>query len=71
MGSRIMQGKCKDCGVTKVEVKTPNHILHLLLCCFTCGLWFIVWMWLSSFSATPRCFQCGKKLGGFWRLTVK
>jgi hypothetical protein len=31
------------------QKKTTNHILHLLLCIPTFGLWFIVWgSWLRA-----------------------
>lgn len=30
------------------QKKTTNHILHLLLCIPTCGLWLIVWGLVAS-----------------------
>jgi hypothetical protein len=32
----------------------PNHILHLLIALFTCGLWFIVWLFIAATSAETR-----------------
>lgn len=29
----------------------PNHVLHLLLTIFTCGLWAIVWLIVAIFDA--------------------
>lgn len=32
----------------------PNHILHLLIALFTCGLWFIVWAFIAVVSSETR-----------------
>lgn len=55
---KIARGKCKHCGQVKVEIQTPNHILHLLMAVATGGLWLIVWLLQGS---AVRCSQCGRK----------
>lgn len=32
----------------------PNHVLHLLLTVFTCGLWAVIWLLLAISSKTVR-----------------
>lgn len=36
-----------------------NHIFHLLMCVFTCGLWVIVWFLSSAKMGGWRCSVCG------------
>lgn len=37
-----------------------NHILHLLISLFTCGLWVIPWFFASmTFKAQFACPNCG------------
>lgn len=36
-----------DTTATLVRGKPVNHILHLLLTVFTCGLWAVVWLILA------------------------
>ncbi len=42
---------------------TPNHILHLVLSLFTCGLWLPVWLIIVLASIGGyRCSKCGSKV---------
>ena len=36
------------------EPRRPNHILHLLLTMFTCGLWAVFWILLTISWSTGR-----------------
>lgn len=36
-----------------------NHVFHLLMCVFTCGLWVIVWFLSSAKVGGWRCSVCG------------
>jgi hypothetical protein len=36
-----------------------NHIFHLLMCVFTCGLWVIIWFLSSAKVGGWRCSVCG------------
>ena len=68
MGVEFSSRFCKTCDTQrKVERKTPNHILHLLLTiflgAFTFGIgsiiWIIVWILLSIKIGGWRCSVCG------------
>ena len=37
-----------------VKGKRPNHILHLLLCVSTVGLWAVVWLGMVVFGGEKR-----------------
>lgn len=58
MGYKIDKGYCQHCGDVKVEINTPNHILHLFLTLFTGGIWIIVWLFMLD---NVRCSKCGSK----------
>ncbi|MCG3680276.1 hypothetical protein [Aliarcobacter butzleri] len=71
MGIEFSSKFCKTCNAQKkVERKTPNHILHLLLTIFlgsfTLGIggiiWILVWIGISM-NASGRwvCSTCGGK----------
>ena len=38
---------------TRPGLTTSQHILHLLLTVFTCGLWLPVWIYLANRSVRP------------------
>src|SRR3972149_1785614 len=38
----------------------PSHLLHLLLCISTAGLWAPIWIYYT-FIATNNCIRCGSK----------
>ncbi len=60
MSFKIKHGFCSKCNKNvKVEIKTPNHVLHLLLTFFTAGLWGIVWIILTVIPHDKRCAACG------------
>lgn len=71
MGIEISSKFCKSCNAQKkVERKTPNHILHLILVFvlgfFTLGIgsvvWILVWLILSLKAADNWvCSTCGSK----------
>ncbi len=42
---------------------TPNHVLHLLLTIFSCGLWLWIWPLVMAGSIGGyRCVKCGSKV---------
>jgi hypothetical protein len=47
----------------QVLAKRPgtNHVLHLLMCVFTCGLWALVWLLITATTGNKpwRCSVCG------------
>jgi len=47
--------------------KNINHILHLLLSVFTCGIWLIIWLLCAISNSTVQedwyCSVCGTNLG--------
>ncbi len=69
MGIEFSSKFCKTCNAQKkVERKTPNHILHLILVFilgfFTWGIgsivWILVWLGISlNASGKWRCSTCG------------
>ncbi len=69
MGTEYSRGFCQQCDDnTKMQCKTPNHILHLLITIvlgiFTYGVgaiaWILVWLTLSVKSGKFICSTCGK-----------
>jgi len=71
MADRIetWNGHCGTCGdvAFQRQVQVTNHILHLLLSLFLCGLWLPIWIILSIVNSTPppfRCSRCGQTMGG-------
>lgn len=52
---------CQRPTLHTARLETPNHVLHLLISVFTCGLWLPVWLVLivATKSAPWRCSQCG------------
>lgn len=69
MTTRTKQEHCPVCDKhTKHHIKGLNHILHLLLCIPTFGVWLIVWLLLGiASSASPDifCSQCGTQTNAF------
>lgn len=62
MGMQFKSGVCKNCGESrKVERKTANHILHLILSILTAGLWLVVWLLITIQIGGWRCSTCGSK----------
>jgi hypothetical protein len=53
---------CKQCHKRVVaDVRTANHVLHLLLSLLTGGLWLIVWLICAGGRNPGICPQCGGK----------
>lgn len=55
-------GYCKCCDRrVRAERRSCNHLLHVVLCIVTVGLWFPFWViaWLNCFSHHWRCTSCG------------
>lgn len=62
-------GYCRMCNRQVLGQKeTPNHVLHFLVTCFTCGLWGVVWaiLTLAMGSGPFRCPTCGTAVGSEW-----
>lgn len=56
------QGYCRHCRRTVMAQRDGvNHILHLLLSLFLCGLWIPVWIFIIIFAANAAwfCPVCG------------
>lgn len=52
---------CGYCG-TRVfaQSQQPNHLLHLFLTLFSCGMWSVVWFLLTlARLGKYRCTKCG------------
>jgi hypothetical protein len=58
---------CRNCHTNViVQVRKPNHALHLCLTLMTAGLWGFVWMaaMLEASVARPKpCPVCGSRSG--------
>jgi hypothetical protein len=55
----------------QAEPEPPNHILHLLLAVFTCGLWAIVWIAVYwDFSRDRRQVDRQPYFPGTWQVHV-
>ncbi|PSR57575.1 hypothetical protein C8259_34405 [Nocardia nova] len=52
--------------VTLEYGRPPNHILHLLISFFTCGLWLPVWLLLAMTSHTSRRILRVDEYGQLW-----
>lgn len=52
---------------TVVSGAPVNHILHLLLTLFTCGLWSVVWMAVSMFGGQKRIYLRMDEYGRVYR----
>ncbi len=58
MGIEEWQTYCPNCGAIVLgRRETPNHVIHLLITLFTCGLWVIPWG-LLAWGASNRPFLC-------------
>jgi len=73
--SKITPARCPHCNkeVLAVAVDEVNHILHLLVCLFSCGAWVIVWLLLScggTLYVCPDCKHCVKREGGVLPMIV-
>jgi hypothetical protein len=55
---------CKTCGGRRAAHRRPvNHVLHLLISVFLCGLWLPVWACLALFRwGGWKCSSCGGKV---------
>jgi hypothetical protein len=59
MGIKNVEMGCARCGaVTPHTLRTPNHLLHLLLTVFTAGLWIVVWILVSLGKPKATCERC-------------
>lgn len=60
MPSEMGSVYCQRCQrQTAATRKTPNHILHLLISLFMCGVWLPVWLLIATTSGHYRCNTCG------------
>lgn len=52
----VCQKICRNCAQrTAFEKDEPKHLLHVILCLFTVGLWIPIWIMAILFSAMTRC----------------
>jgi hypothetical protein len=58
---------CKGCERPRMHlVQRPSHLLHLVMSILTVGVWaVVVWLPLTLLSGSPRCSECGRKVGAF------
>jgi hypothetical protein len=55
-------GYCQHCEEKcVVRRRSPNHVLHLLLTCFTLGFWALIWLGSAVQVGGWRCSKCGSK----------
>ena len=65
MGTEYSTAYCKHCDDNvKTIRKTPSHLFHLIMSIVTCGVWLIVWFFVSWGHEPWRCSQCGKPVAG-------
>ncbi len=70
MGSKTQDLPCRQCqAVTPHEVRTPNHVLHLLLALLSVGLWLPVWIVLTLLAGDGdrQCLKCAVVLEANYR----
>ncbi len=64
MAHRVEYHHCENCrDVMPFNKDVANHVLHLLVSIFTCGLWVIAWAIIALSSGEMRCGNCGNTLG--------
>lgn len=74
-GESVIKGFCPDCGDVAVKHRKGGYspsilswIVHIGLCIFTAGGWFIVWGMIMlaatifKWGETKTCMKCGKSL---------
>jgi hypothetical protein len=55
------QGYCPNCRVYVLATREGmNHVLHLLLSVFLCGLWLPMWVLLTIVDGATATYQCGR-----------
>lgn len=61
MATQALNLFCANCQAETGHTKsTTSHVLHLLLTCFTFGLWLIPWILIGLVNTSPpRCSHCG------------
>ena len=53
---------CTPCQANTLHKRpAPNHVLHLLITLFLCGLWIPVWIVLAIGPVDWQCQQCGAR----------
>lgn len=56
----VSPGFCFACDLRqRLERKSVNHILHLILSVITAGIWLIVWLLVSLGRGKWSCSVCG------------
>lgn len=59
----ISRGYCPNCDKEVItEIKSPSHLIHLVLTLFTFGLWLPVWI-IIAIDPTLNCRECGARAG--------
>jgi len=62
MAMKYRAGYCDVCAENqKLERKSGNHVLHLILSIITLGWWVIIWILVAVSSEPWTCSKCGTK----------
>ena len=66
MGTSIAQRECKPCeGKTAHTIKSPSHLIHIILAIVTAGFWLLIYIPILIFSGKKAtCNICGKNNTG-------
>jgi hypothetical protein len=63
MSIQHAQGYCDTCKKTVLGQRDgPNHVLHAILMIFTCCLWAIPWLFMSTGTKEYACPTCGSTI---------
>lgn len=59
MGYKSVKSECPTCKKqTAFRGSAPNHLLHGILTLGTCGIWGIVWLYVTLFSKRLKPYTC-------------
>ncbi len=60
MGYEQSSRFCHRCNTQVLaQRERPNHVLHLLITCFLCGLWIPLWVYAAVRDRPWLCQLCG------------
>lgn len=51
---------CQELQLFTADEKQPNHVAHLLVCLFCCGIWLPVWILIAILPNARNPFHCRK-----------
>jgi len=64
MPLRAANGWCPKCHDWRLGYQNaPNHLIHLIITFFLCGLWLPIWLLICLANRDPYCSICGTLLG--------